>query len=369
MALVLLAASAGIVATGAVQSETLSGLGTQGDRVLAQSRVAISKEDLGRLLFFDGRLSGDGSTSCATCHAPESGWADGLPLSAGYSRGNLYFRNTPTLINASREEWLDWDGRFAGGDLSSLIRDHIAEAHFMNLDGRLLVERMRQVPEYEEAFEDLYGSEVSYGKVLDALGAFLRTLNSGDHPFLRYREGDADALSAQARAGLELFEGKAGCAQCHGGELLSDGDFHALGVPDNPAIFQEPLRHVTFRRFFRGFGVGEYVALREDPGLSALTFDESDRGKFRTPSLLEVKRTAPYMHNGVLDTLEDVARFYDAGGGEGRNRDSLLRPLGLSDEEIAALVAFLESLGSEEAAFEPPDELPPYQPRTLGDNR
>ena len=164
-----------------------------------------------------------------------------------------------------------------------------------------------------------------------------------------------------------MFEGKAECVQCHSGELLSDGDFHALGVPDSDVIFAEPLRHITFRRFFRTLGVGDFVTMRDDPGLSALTHDEDDRGKFRTPSLLEVGRTAPYMHSGVFATLSDVVEFYNEGGGESPNKDSALRSLGLTDSEKDDLVAFLQSLASPTSDEGAPD-LPAYQPRTLGEN-
>ncbi len=331
-------------------------------------RVAASQAELGRLLFYDGRLSGDRSTSCATCHDPNNAYIDGEALSAGYSRGNPYFRNTPTLLNASKMPFYDWDGRFAQGDLATVVRDHIAEAHFMSLDGRLLVERMRQVPEYEASFIDLFSSEVSYGKVLNALAAYVQTLeSSADNPYLAFKAGDTNALSPQARRGLELFEGKAGCVQCHSGDLLSDGQFHSLGVPDNAMIFEDPQRHITFRRFFRMFGVGEYVTMRDDPGLYALTAEEADRGKFRTPSLLEVGRTAPYMHGGVFESLEEVVEFYNAGGGDSENRDAALRPLGLTDPEIDDLVAFLGSLSSP-AEEQVTPELPEYELRTLGAN-
>ena len=142
-----------------------------------QIQIPTTMEELGRLLFHDGRLSGDGSTSCASCHKINPAFADGKALSDDYSRGNLYFRNTPTLINAGKMPVYNWDGRFAQGDLASVVRDHIAEAHFMNLDGRLLIERMRQVPEYEQSFIQVFGSEVSYGKVLNALVAYLGPCN------------------------------------------------------------------------------------------------------------------------------------------------------------------------------------------------
>ena len=365
---------AGVVSVLLIGPALHEGNGGFVDRAEASSASAVAAQvpetqaDLGRLLFYDGRLSGDGSTACATCHDPNNAFADGKPLSAGYSRGNPYFRNTPTLINASKMPVYYWDGRFAQGDLATVVRDHIAEAHFMNLDGRLLIERMRQVPEYEEAFIRLFGSEVSYGKVLNAVAAYLQTLESSEgNPYIAYKAGDQGALSAQARRGLALFEGKAGCVRCHSGDLLSDGGFHNLGVPDNPSIIEEPQRHITFRRFFRMLGVSEFEIMRDDPGLYALTADDADRGKFRAPSLLEVARTAPYMRGGVFESLEQVVEFYDAGGGGSPAKDPALKPLGLSDAEINDLVAFLESLGSP-ADTEVEPELPAYQPRTLGAN-
>ena len=363
LVVVVLAASAGILSANVLTN----GPSAPADHKQALAATApATVEELGKLLFFDTRLSGDTSISCSTCHAPENAWTDGIALSAGY-QSTLYFRNTPTIVNAGRMPLLDWEGRFAAGDMDSLVRDHLAEAHFMNVDGRLMVERLRQVPVYEQAFQELYGSDVSYGKVLNALSAFVSTRNSADHPYLDFVNGSESALSPEARKGLELFEGKAGCAQCHTGELLSNGEMHALGVPENPEIFSEPLRHITFRRFFRLLGMADYVSLRSDPGLYPLTYDESDRGKFRTPSLLEVSRTAPYMHNGVFATLEDVVRFYNEGGGQHDNADPLLKPLELTDDEIESLVAFLSVLGSAEESMDIP-ELPPYEQRTLGQN-
>ncbi|MCH8818267.1 MAG: cytochrome-c peroxidase, partial [Chloroflexi bacterium] len=134
-----------------------------------------TQADLGRLLFFDKRLSGNNATSCSTCHIPDKAWTDGEALSTGYTSVE-YFRNTPTLLNASQMPLLDWDGRFEGSDMATVVRDHIAEAHFMNLDGRLLVERMIQAPVYAEAFERLFGGEVSYGMVLNSVAAFVATL-------------------------------------------------------------------------------------------------------------------------------------------------------------------------------------------------
>ena len=363
LVIVVLAASAGILSANVLSI----GASTPADHKEAlAAAIPASVEDLGKLLFFDPRLSGDTSISCSTCHAPQSAWTDGTALSAGY-QSTLYFRNTPTYYQCRPNAIAGLGRPIRCGDMDSVVRDHLAEAHFMNVDGRLMVERLRQVPVYEEAFKELYGSDVSYGKVLNAMSTFVASRNSTDHPYLTFLDGSQSALSPEAKAGLELFEGKAGCARCHSGELLSDGEMHALWVPENPEIFSEPLRHVTFRRFFRLLGLAEYVSIRSDPGQYALTYDESDRGKFRTPSLLEASRTAPYMHNGVLATLEEVVRFYKEGGGQHGNVDPVLKPLKLTEDEVDSLVAFLSVLGSSEEVTDIP-ELPPYEQRTLGQN-
>jgi cytochrome c peroxidase len=303
-----------------------------------------------------------------------------LPLSKGYP-ATLYFRNTPTLLDAAAQPTLYWDGRFASDDLESLVRDHITEAHFMNADGQLVVERLKQKPQYEELFQATLGGEPSFGRMLKAVATYVGSLTSPPGPYDRYLAGESNALSPEAQRGLALFEGQAGCARCHNGPLLSDGEFHNLGVPENPAIFQEPLRHITFRRFFRTLGVPNYRNLHQDVGLYALTGADEDWGRFRTPSLRTVAFTAPYMHNGVFATLEEVMGFYNQGGGDDPNgstglttggstglttgKDPMLVPLNLTDEEVAALVAFLKSLSGELMLVEEP-EFPGFQLMNLG---
>ncbi len=309
---------------------------------------------LGKQLFFDRRLSADATVSCASCHRPEQAFAGGDALSPGYT-GTRYFRNAPTVMNSVFADTLYWDGRMDGGDMPTLVRDHLTEAHFMNSDGRLMVERVKQVPEYVQLFQDAFGRNPSFGGVLNAITAYVQSLNSGVTPYDRFMAGDTAALSAEAQAGLELFN--ANCASCHSGPTFSDNAFYSLGLPENGEIWADPLRHITFRRFFRQLGTPNYRALRTDPGLYALTLEEADRGAFRTAPLREVARTAPYMHNGVLATLDEVVAFYN---------ESL--DLQLTGEELAQLVAFLESLSSEPVAVEIPAQ-PDYQVRTLGDNR
>ncbi len=310
---------------------------------------------LGKYLFFDKRLSGSVALSCASCHQPDKAFTDGQELSRGFP-STQYFRNTPTVYNTAFMEYLYWDGRMDGGDMATLVRDHLTEAHFMSMDGRLMVERLRQVPEYMGLFQEAFGGEPSFGKVLNAIAAYVQSLNSRPVAYDQALAGDTSGFSAEELAGYRLFTGKAGCSECHSGPLLTDNRFYNTGVGTRPDLLEDPERHLTFRRFFRTLGVPDYRGLREDVGRYALTMEEADWGKFRTPSLREVARTAPYMHDGSLATLEDVVRFYDQGGGPGQTAG--LEPLGLTDEEIGQLVAFLESLSS---------DLPPVEPPTLPD--
>ncbi len=330
---------------------------------LPKGTVREAQIALGKYLFFDKRLSGNVSLSCASCHMPDQAFTDGLTMSRGYP-STAYFRNTQSVYNTAFADYRYWDGRMDGGDLPTLVRDHLTEAHFMSMDGRLMVERMRQIPAYVTLFDSAFGGEPSFGKVLNAIAAYVSTLNSLPVAYDQALDGDTSGFSSDELAGYELFTGKAGCSECHSGPLLSDEQFYNLGLDPSPHLFDEPERALTFRRFFRTLGVPDYRNLREDAGLFALTMDQADWGKFNTPSLREIARTAPYMHDGSLAALEDVVTFYNDGGGESQTAD--LKPLGLSDEEIGQLIAFLESLNSDLPAVETPT-LPDYGLLPLGE--
>jgi len=302
---------------------------------------------LGKYLFFDRRLSANNALSCASCHQPDKAFTDGQPVSIGYP-GTALFRNTPTLLNVSRAKSIYWDGRLSGADLPTVVRDHLTEPFFMAADGRLLVERMKQVPEYVELFRAAYQSEPSFGGILKAVAAYVSSLESPP-------AGDK-ALSAEAAAGKKLFLGKAGCATCHPVPLFTDHKFHDLGLRTDPKLLDDPERAVTFRRFFRGLGTPNYRNLTGDVGQFVLNFRDEDRHKFRTPSLREVSRTAPYMHDGRFATLEDVVEFYSA-----------TKKLPLSAAEKQHLVAYLKSLASEPVAVVVP-EVPYYSLLPLGND-
>ncbi|MTI16012.1 photosynthetic protein synthase I [Rhodobacteraceae bacterium RKSG542] len=303
--------------------------------------VDAAKAALGKRLFFDPRLSGDVSMSCASCHQPELGFTDGQALSDAYT-GSLGFRNTPTLINtALRDAWFH-DGRI-GTNLNDVTRESITETYLMNMDMRLMQERIKQDPVYVEMFKAAGYGEPSNGSVRKAIPEYLKTLTSRGSAF------DTGTMSASAQAGYELFTGKAGCAACHSGERFTDDLAHVTGVPTNPEIFADPERHMTFVTFAKFMGIENYMNLREDVGAYIVEHpeDRSTVGSFMTPTLRELTYTAPYMHNGMFETLGDVVAFYNAGGGDAANKDPRLQPLGLSESEQSNLVAFLEALSGD----------------------
>ncbi len=305
------------------------------------AEVDAAKAELGKRLFFDARLSGDSAISCSTCHNPELGYADGLALAKAYP-GSDGFRNTPSLINTALKVAWFHDGRL-GTNLNDVTREQITETYSMNMDMRLMQERIKQDPIYVEMFEAAGYGEPSNGSVRKAIPEYLATLTSRGAPF------DTGEMSDEATRGFELFKGKAGCSACHNGVLLSDGQPHNTGVPDNPDIWSNPLRHITFVTFASFQGIENYMNIRRDVGahIRSHKVDGTDIGKFMTPSLRELTYTAPYMHNGTMGTLENVVAFYNAGGGDDPNMDPLMKPLGLDWQEQADLVAFLKALSGD----------------------
>ena len=326
----------------------------------ADNPLSDDKVELGKLLFFDPRMSGDGAVSCATCHTPQSGWGDGNALSLGYP-GTLHWRNSQTILNSAYYRQLFWAGESKSleAQAKSAWTGNVAG----NLDAAMAEERLRQMPEYVRRFREVFGADTpSFGDALRAVAAFEATITSRNVPFDRYMEGDDAALSSGAQSGAELFVGKAGCFQCHGGPLLSDQDFHNTGVPPNPEFESNPLRQITLRYQHRARGVPEsvYRSADRDLGLYYTTKRDEDKGKFRTPSLREVELTGPYMHNGAFKALEEVVEFYNLGGGDDPAKDPQLRPLELTEQEMTNLVEFLLSLTGDPIIIDPPD-LPEYE--------
>lgn len=301
--------------------------------------VNAARAELGKRLFYDTRLSGDTSLSCASCHQPDKAFTDGLPLAAAYT-GGAHFRNTPTLANVGfRDAWMH-DGRL-GTNLNDVAREMITETYLMNMDMRIMQERLKQDPVYVEMFAAAGMSEPGNGGARNALMDFMKTIQSRNAPI------DTGEMSAAAQRGQAIFEGKAQCVACHSGARFTDDQPHNIGVPNNPDIWNDPERHSVYVTYAKFFGVPNYMNLREDIGAYIRTHEDDTRRSFLTPSLRELTWTAPYMHNGVFETLEEVVDFYDAGGGADALKDPRLEPLGLVPSEKSDLVAFLEALSGE----------------------
>jgi cytochrome c peroxidase len=278
------------------------------DNPLTPEKIA-----LGRRLFFDKGLSADRSIACASCHQPERAFSDGRPVPVGVG-GRKGTRNAPVLINRAYGRSMFWDGRVPSLEEQAL--HPIQDPREMNLTTRELTARLQADGAYREAFRRAFADGISTANVARALASFVRTLRSGDAPYDRFQERDREALSPEARRGLELFRGKANCTACHIGPNFTDEQFHNSGVS------------------WGSGDLGRYQVTRED----------RDRGAFKTPTLREITKTAPYMHDGSLATLPEVIEHYVRGGKPNPYRDPELRPLQLTAPEKQALRAFLGTL-------------------------
>jgi cytochrome c peroxidase len=294
----------------------------------ADNPPTVDSIALGRKLFYEVKLSGDDTLSCASCHRPDLHFTDGQPVAMGVNR-QIGMRSSPTVLNAAYNTRQFWDGRAAS--LERQAGGPIADPKEMNQPHDTCVAKLNADRAYREEFAKVFGpGAITIDKVEKAIAAFERTLLSGNSPFDRYQYGgERSALSAAAIRGLAIFADKnrGNCATCHTiGEkfaLFTDGGFHNLGVG------MDSNGELT--------DLGRYVHTRS----------EADRGAFRTPSLRNVAKTAPYMHDGSLKTLREVVDFYVGGGNSNTQLDKEIRPLKLSAQERNDLIAFLESLTGE----------------------
>lgn len=328
--------------------------------------MTAEKVELGKQLFWDNRLSGNGSMPCVSCHMPNLGWGDGGQISRGYP-GTKHWRNSQTVLNSAYYDKLFWEG-----NVTSLEQQAPAAAEggvAGNGDRAMMEIRLRHIPEYVKSFNEVFGApQPRMTQAYAAIAAFQRTIVSDPAkvPFDRYANGDKKALTTSQLRGMGLFNGKAGCIQCHNGPLASDQRFYALGVPEIEDYADDELLQITHRWELYQKGVAEerYRDGYTDYGHYFVTKNPKDIGKFRTPSLRELKYTGPYMHNGYFETLEEVVDFYNTGGGQIQNKTPLLKPLDLTAREKQDLLAFLEALSMDEPLLVESPVLPPYAPLT-----
>jgi cytochrome c peroxidase len=283
-----------------------------------------AKLKLGRMLFFDPILSGSGSRSCANCHNPGLSWADGQPRAVGLAQNPLPLR-TPTLMAVAWTPKLGWSGRFR--DLESVAITPITSPNMMNLTEPSMIERLSAIPAYINAFEDAFGSAaIDRGKIEQALATFERSIMPSRGRFDRWIDGDETAIDPSAARGFALFNGKANCAACHSGWAFTDASFHDIGSAKDDDRGRGNL--------FANSVMLQYA--------------------FKTPTLRDVARRAPYMHDGSVPTLDAVIDLYDRGGIDRPSRAPEIHPLGLTHTEKADLIAFLQTLTGESAVIQFP---------------
>ncbi|MEO8494538.1 MAG: cytochrome c peroxidase [Planctomycetota bacterium] len=327
----LLFAIGGASAVAADEYELKYPLGLKPMNVPKDNELTAAKIELGKQLYFDPRLSRDDTVSCASCHDPKKGWSNDDHFATGV-RGQRGGRSAPTIINSGYSYFQFWDGRaiLLEGQALGPIQNPIE----MDMTMDACLGKLNAIEGYRKQFQAVFGTEVTADGMAKAIASFERTVLSGNAPHDKFKAGDEKALSAAAQRGSKLFFGKANCSACHSGPNFSDFAFHNIGV---------------------GMDKGE-----PDVGRHSETKLLGDRGAFKTPTLREIARTSPYMHDGSLKTLENVIEYYDKGGHPNPQLDEELFSLKLTAEQKADLVTFLkEGLSSEDY----PDIEPPALPQ------
>ena len=281
----------------------------------ADNTYSDAKAELGQALFFDPRLSLNGTMSCATCHNPALAWQDGLSLGIGHDERSLP-RSTPTVIDLAWAELLMWDGRKDG--LEDQVSGPISTAAEMGGSIDVAVSSVSGVPAYRAAFRSAFGSDdVTFARIAQSVATFERTLVSNKAPFDRWIDGDEHAIDDGAKRGFALFNGRANCSACHSTWRFTDDAFHDIGLPS------------------------------EDLGRASQVSDEPTlEHAFKTPTLRNVERRSPYMHDGSIATLRGVVLHYDQGFISRPSLSPDMRRLDLSPGEVNELVAFMRTLTS-----------------------
>jgi cytochrome c peroxidase len=286
--------------------------------------LTSGKINLGKQIFWDSRWSTSRTVACVSCHRPDHGWSDPRQFSLDHA-GKPTARHAPTIINRLFSDVQGWPGH------RKSLEELLYKLPFTSPE--TIAQNLSNIKGYQEQFRRVFSTTVTAEGVAKALAAYTRTILSGNAPYDRFKAGDHNALSPEAQRGLTLFEGKARCVRCHIGANFTDEDYHNIGVgmdKENPDL-------------------GRYTA----------TKDETDKGAFKTPTLRDVAKRGPFMHDGSIDTLEKVIEFYDKGGNANLWLSPKSLPLNLTAPERADLIAFLHALTGEMAAeVSSPPQLP-----------
>lgn len=297
------------------------GLDQFATKIPADNPLTAEKVELGRLLYFDGRLSRDGTVSCATCHDPDKGWSDARATSQGIGN-QLGGKNAPTVVNRLFSTTQFWDGRAASLEEQALgpIQNPIE----MGNTHDAMVSGLSQLASYKPLFKAAFGDEtVTKDRVAQAIASFERTIVSGGSPFDRYEAGDKTAMNESAIRGLAIFKDnqKGRCSICHAGFNFTDEKFHNLGVGTDKPDWE-----------------------KDHAGRFAVTRVEKDKGAFKTPTLRNLIPSGPYMHDGSEKTLESVVELYAKGGIPNPHLDPEMKKLDLTEQDKKDLVEFMKAL-------------------------
>ena len=305
--------------------------GYEAMKIPADNPMTPAKVELGKQLYYDTRLSGDGSRACYSCHLRENGLTDGKPTAVG-AYGVSLPRASPTLWNIGYHSQYYWDGRSNSLEAQARAAWSGGNMGATGQEGRPSLDdicaRLNQIAGYRRQFQAVFNEQATPDNVVKAIAAFERTLVSNQSAWIHFREGNESALSEQARRGYALFDEKAKCTNCHAGLLLTDQQYHNVGIGMKAAT--------------------------PDPGRFRVTMDPKDTGAFKTPTLLDISKSAPYFHDGSVATLEEALNLVLDGGIANPNLDRTnLQPVRLTDAEKADLLAFLRSLDIEYRVAQP----------------
>lgn len=288
----------------------------------ADNPYQAEKAALGKMLFFDPRVSVNQNISCATCHNPSFGWEQAMPKAIGAQNTELG-RHNPTILNVAWGDTFFWDGRAA--TLEEQALGPIQSEVEMNMPLDVLIDRINDIQGYQPYFERVFGEKANAENIAKAIATFERTVVSGPAPFDRWVDGDEGAISESAKRGFAIFNGKGNCAACHSGWNFTDNKFHDIGINTQD--------------------IGRFAI---DPS------DEKNRHAFKTPSLRNIAHRAPYMHNGSVPTLDAVLVHYLSGGIPRPSRSVDMKPVPFTADEMADLKEFMLTLQGEDLAMSLP---------------